>query len=82
MHTQAKIDAKIAEAQASLAAKEVAKKEEQASRLSEADRATALEAEKAQKGEAEKRRRRGRLRSSLMRRRHQTPSNPCRIRAN
>ena len=52
--TQAKIDAKIAEAQASLAAKEVAKKEEQASRLSEADRATALEAEKAQKGEAEK----------------------------
>ena len=32
----------------------MAKKEEQASRLSEADRATALEAEKAQKGEAKK----------------------------
>lgn len=51
---QAKIDAKIAEAQASLAAKEVAKKEEQKSRLGEADRAMALEAEKAQRGEAEK----------------------------
>ena len=47
--TQAKIDAKIAEAQASLAAKEAAKKEEQKSKLGELDRATALEAEKAQK---------------------------------
>ena len=52
-HPQAKIDAKIAEAQASLAAKEAAKKEEQKSKLGEADRATALKAEKAQRKEAE-----------------------------
>ena len=48
LNTQAKIDAKIAEAQASLAAKEAAKKEEQTIKLGEVDRATALEAEKAQ----------------------------------